>query len=235
MPDFPFETTLLISAGLISLVLSGGTLIFLLANRVRRTIRRVRVRQVKHISIPQNVLRFVATILWLTASLAVLFTAAFVQSFQTFTKEELVAEVKCITLKDAPGSMLMQLTPILQGERLKTLGFVLNGDQWALEGNVLKWDSWLNFAGLHTMYKLTRVRGRHLNIEDERAAASSAYSLAEEENVSGWQWLYKYGYRLRFVDSVYGNTVYTYPSEEDVFQVFVTTSGFIVRVKDEES
>jgi len=235
MPDFPFETTLLISAGLVSLILSGGTLLFLLGNRVRRTFKRVRFQQVKHISIPRNVFRFATTILWLTASLAVLFTAAFVQSFQTFTKEELVAEVKCAPLPDAPGSMLMQLTPFLQGEKLKTQGFVLQGDQWALEGNILKWDDWLNFAGLHTMYKLTRVRGRHLNIDDERQRPPSVYSLAAEENTPGWQWLYKYGYRLRFVDSVYGNTVYTYPSEEHVFQVYVTTSGFSVKVKEEES
>ncbi|MFQ5650201.1 MAG: hypothetical protein ACE5IY_09700 [bacterium] len=229
MLDLPFETTLVIAVAAVSLILSVLTLLILLLNRIRRTFM---PGPAGHISIPQHVLRFLATFLWITTSLAVLFIAAFVQSFQSFTKRELVAEVQCRPLADEPNAMLLELTQVSGGERLEKQGFILKGDQWALEGDILKWDDWLNFAGLHTMYKLTRVRGRYVHVTDELNEANSIFSLVDQEDDPRWRWLYKYGYRLRFVDAVYGNTVYTYPSEDSVYEVFVTTSGYIVKVKE---
>ncbi len=235
MTDVPFAANLAIYLGAVSLLLAMATLLFMLLNRIRRTFKRLRAHEIKHISIPQNVLRFLFTIIWIMTSLAILFMAAFVQSFSNFTKEQLVAEVRCHALEDTSEVMLMQLTPIVDGEEMATEGFVLNGEQWALEGDILTWDNWINFAGMHTMYKLTRIKGRYLDIEAERNRRPSVYSLVEKEDDPQWRWLYKYGYRLRFVDSVYGNTVYTYPSTENVYQVFVTTSGFSVKVKETDS
>lgn len=233
MFDLPFETTFVIYIAFISLILGILTLVSLLVNRVRRIIKRIRFQQIKYISIPQNVFRFLITILWIALSAAALFLAAFVQSFQNFTKKELIAEVRCRPLEDELHSMLLELTPILSHEKKDTQGFILNGDQWALEGDILKWDDWLNFAGLHTMFKLTRVKGRYINIQDERDSEQSVYSLVKNEEDPRWRWLYKYGYRLRFVDAVYGNTVYTYPSKENVYEIYVTTSGFSVKVKEQ--
>jgi hypothetical protein len=155
-----------------------------------------------------------------------------VQSYQRFTKEELVAEVRCVPLADDTDSMFLELTPIVNGKQLSAREFLLKGDQWALEGDILKWDNWLNFAGLHTMYKLTRVRGRYVDYQDEVSRQPSIYSLVEHENDPRWRWLYKYGHRLRFVDAVYGNTVYTYPSENNIFEVYVSTTGYVVKVKE---
>ncbi|TDI82278.1 MAG: hypothetical protein E2O78_09910 [Caldithrix sp.] len=230
MLALPFETTLVMGIALVSLALALGFLEFLLVNRVRRLVQRFRHRPVKHISISQNVLRFLLIVLWMACSAAVLFLAAFVQSFQNFTKMELVAEVSCTPVQDESEVMLLELTPVISGRKQETTGFLLHGDQWALEGNILKWDEWLNFAGLHTTYKLTRVRGRYTNVHDEVTKPPSVYSLVEEEEDPRWRWLYKYGYKLRFLDAVYGNTVYTYPSEKSTYEVFVTTSGFSVKV-----
>ena len=232
MIDLPFERNLIISIAAVSLALALLTFIVLILNRIFRVIKRIALKKIDHISISQTVFRFIVTILWITSSAAVLFLAAFVQSFQNFTKEELVAEVRCRPIEDGTRAMLFEMTPIVNNKKQEPVGFILTGDQWALEGDILKWDNWLNFAGLHTMYKLTRVRGRYVNSFDEVNQQPSVYSLVEKEEDPRWRWLYKYGYRLRFVDAVYGNTVFNYPSEDNMFQVFVTTSGFSIQIKE---
>lgn len=233
MLDFPFEVGLIIYLALASLALALLTLLVLLINRVRRTVHRARGKMVKHISIAQHSLRFIFTIIWILLSTTILFLSAFVQSYKSFTREELAAEIRCepITGNGARQSMQLTFTPVRDGVRGEPREFTLNGDQWAVEGHIIKWDNWLNFAGLHTMYKLTRIKGRYLRLEEERNRPPSVYSLVEREEEPPWRWLYEYGHRLRFVTAVYGNTVYTYPSKNRVFQIYVTTSGLTVKIK----
>lgn len=234
MLDLPFETGVIIYLALGSLVLAILTLFAMIVNRLKRAILRNRGKPTIHFSLTRNLFRFMVVFLWIAFSAAVLFLAAFIQSYKSFTKEELVAEVRCVPLEDSSSSMSLKITEIEGGQKLDSREFILNGDQWALEGDVLKWDDWLNFIGLHTMFKLTRVRGRFVNYEDEISKKPSVYSLVSSENNPKWRWLYKYGHKLRFVSAVYGNTVYTYPAKERLYEVYVTTSGFIARVQEDK-
>ncbi len=231
MLDSPFTATPVVLIALGSACLAVIVLLVSLGARFRRMARGARGRQGRRTSVGQNVMRFLLIIIWILSSLVVLFIAAFAQSFSAFTKQELVAEVKCHLVNEEPHTMLLTLTRFENGEEKPPEGFVLKGDQWALEGDIVKWDDWLNFAGLHTMFKLTRVRGRFQKTVDEVAMTPTAYSLIEHEERPEWRWLYQNGYRLRFIDAVYGNTVYTYPDSNRTFQVYVTTSGFLVRKK----
>lgn len=232
MFELPFETGLIIYLAFASLVMAILTFLGLIVNRLKRAFQRRRGRMIKFHSLTQNMFRFLAIFLWIAVSAAVLFLAAFIQSYKMFTKEQLVAEVRCLPLDDSSSSMRLEFTRVEAGQKHPPLEFRINGDQWALEGDILKWDNWLNFVGLHTMFKLTRVRGRFVNSEDEISQTPSVYSLVKLEEDSRWRWLYKYGHKLRFVSAVYGNTVYTFPSKENVYEIFVTTSGFIAKVRE---
>lgn len=230
--DLPFELTSIIVIGLASVAMACLFFFAMVANRLRRLVLRARGHVVKRTGVLQNGLRFLLVIIWVLASVAVLFMAAFAQSFKTFNKKELVAEVTSQPIGEEPGSMLLTLTQIADERKQPPEAFIVNGDQWALEGDVVKWDEWLNFAGLHTMFKLTRVRGRFEKTADELSNAASVYSLVAREERPEWRWLYKNGYRMRFVDAVYGSTVFTYPDPAKTFLVYVTTSGFAVAVKE---
>ncbi len=230
--NLPIAMTNIVTFGIASLTLSMIALVFMLLNRVRRIIKKMNFVQTKPIRLSQHVFRFLIITLWIVVSVALVFLGAFAQSFKSFTHKQLVAEVQCHTLEDEDKTMLLEVTPVLDGQRQATNGFIVKGDQWTLEGDILKWDDWLNFAGLHTMYKLTRVRGRYVSVHDERMKEKTVYSLDAHENDPGWRWLYKHGYRLRFVDAAYGNTVFTYPSEGVTYKVFVTTSGFSLLPRD---
>ncbi len=229
----PFETTVPILVAAVSLALALATLITLVLNRVLRTWRRFRRLPVPRVSLTQSAFRFLVILVWLAVSAAVLFLAAFIQSYQRFTHHELAALVRSVPLDPAQRTMYLELTPMRDGQPQAPKTFEVRGDQWAVEGDILKWDDWLNFLGIHTMYRLTRVRGRYLAVEQERTLPPSVYSLVEEQERPQWRWLYRFGHKLKFVSAVYGNTVYTYPSERQVYEVYVTTSGFSVRVREE--
>ena len=234
MFDLPFETSLIIYLALASLFLAIVFCFAMMVNRVKKGELRGRRKPTLYFSLTRNLFRFMAVFLWIAVSAAVLFLAAFIQSYKSFTKEELVAEVRCVPLEDGSGSIYLEISEIEGGRKRGSQEFILNGDQWALEGDVLKWDDWLNFVGLHTMFKLTRVRGRFVNYQDEISQKPSVFSLVKSESNPKWRWLYKYGYKLWFVSAVYGNTVYTYPAKGKVFEVYVTTSGFIARVREDK-
>ena len=136
--------------------------------------------------------------------------------------------VYCAPAEDPKDEMTLWLVTF----EPPTVGYLsyhrLRGQQWAIEGHILKWNDWLNFIGLHTMYKLTRVRGRYLRAEDESRTPATASSLVEQEEDPRWRWLYEYGAQLPFVTAVYGNTVFTSPSETKTFEIYVTPFGFMI-------
>jgi hypothetical protein len=155
------------------------------------------------------------------------------RSHTAFTHRQLAAMVYCMPVPEAKDEMTLWLVTF----ESPAVGFLshyrLRGQQWAVEGHILKWDDWLNFLGIRTMYKLTRVRGRYLRAEEEAGQPATAYSLIENEEDPRWRWLYEYGARLPFVTAVYGNTVFTLPSETKIFRISVTTSGFMIEEGEE--
>jgi len=161
-----------------------------------------------------------------------LFLGAFIQSYTVFTQRELAATVHCTTVPGTEDTMVLELRTPESPTVTQIRRYLLRGHQWTVEGHILKWDDWLNFLGLRTMYKLTRVRGRYLQADDEMSKPATVYSLVPNEDDPGWRWLYEYGPRRPFVQAVYGNTVFTLPSEDKTFYIYVTTSGFMIAEKE---
>jgi hypothetical protein len=225
-PPFSGSIPIYVASGL--LILSLLLLVGFIYKRVDGLMRRLRNKPVARVGIVASAVRLLLILLVLSLSAATLFLFAFIQSYTAFTHGELAAEVYCAAMGGAKDEMIMWLVTF----ESPTTGCVshhrLHGQEWAIEGNILKWDPWLNFLGLHTMYKLTRVRGRYLRAEDESSKPATAYSLVEDEEDPRWRWLYEYGARLPFVNAVYGNTVFTFPSQTKTFRIYVTTSGFMI-------
>ncbi|RMD90289.1 MAG: hypothetical protein D6813_09365 [Calditrichaeota bacterium] len=229
MFELPFKISTLIYFSLVALFIGLVLLAIFVINRVLKR----KQQPVKRVSLTQSIFRLFLIIVWISLSLAALFLFAFIQSYQSFTKKELVAVVQCVPLPEKQKTMRMELVLMENGHPYRRKTFILYGDQWTIEGHILKWDDWLNFLGLHTMYKLTRVRGRYLTTREERINTPSVYSLVTKEEDPRWRWLYKYGHRLPFVQAVYGNTVFTYPDQNKIYEIYVTTSGFMVQVREE--
>jgi hypothetical protein len=230
----PVSGSPLIYGGLALLAVGLLMLIFFISKRVGAIMRRLRRKPTRGIGVIASTLRLLLILLLISASIALLFLGAFIQSYTAFTQRKLVATIRCTAVPGTEDTMFLQLA---MPEPSATNGihrYLLRGQQWTVEGHILKWDDWLNFLGLRTMYKLTRVRGRYLRADDEMSKPATVYSLVSNEDDRRWHWLYEYGPRLPFVQAVYGNTVFTFPSETKTFDIYVTTSGFMVSEKERQ-
>ena len=227
----PFSGSIPIYIGLAVFILGVVLLVWFIYRRVSRLINLVRRRRVEHVGMVTSTLRLLLILLVIAVSAATLFLFAFLQSYTAFTHLERIGAVYCTPVPDSENDMILRLVMVESPTRGRLREYRVLGQQWVIEGHILKWDNWLNFLGLPTMYKLTRVRGRYLKVEDEASMPSTAYSLVPNEEDPVWVWLYQYGARLPFVKAVYGNAAYTFPSKSKVFSLYATTSGFMIQEK----
>ncbi len=174
-----------------------------------------------------GLLQFVSILLIMASSLLIIFSGMLLRSYRSFSDRELVARLHAVRISLSPPRM--QVTFLNGGApELDNRQFEMDGDQWALEGNVLKWADWLGVLGLQANYKLTRLRSRYLDANDEREKPASVHVLSDETAGGAWQWLFRRGESLPFVQAVYGNSVYAFPETEKVFHVYVAASGFMI-------
>jgi hypothetical protein len=156
------------------------------------------------------------------------------RAYHAFNYEKPVAEIITEPLE---GGKLSQVTlrQFLSSNTQISRNFLLRGDQWVIEGDILKWDSWINFLGLHTRYRLTRLRGRYLTTDEEIIQKKTIYSLVKDENHVFWRYLYRYGQRLPFISTVYGNAAFQASRARGRYLIYVGTSGFVVREEEGRS
>jgi len=168
-------------------------------------------------------------LLWTAVFGTIFFAGFFFQAYYTFTKEEPVAKVIITPLPQEQKNLISlelygsQSTPHIRQ-------FEIDGDQWVLEGDILKWKNWINFIGLHTRYRLTRIRGRYIRTTDAQTKPASIYPLVKIEDHPVWGYLYQHGSSLPFVSTVYGNAVFQSSEEPCTYLVYVSTSGFLARI-----
>ena len=172
----------------------------------------------------------VLIMLWTSLFGMLMFAGFFLRAYQVYTMEEPVAEIYTEPL-DIESTSRITLKQFIGPDSQITKSFLIRGDQWMLEGDILKWDNFINFLGLKTRYRLTRIRGRYILTEDELNQQQTVYSMVDNENHPTWRLLYRYGTNLPFVSTVYGDAVFQVSDSNTAFWVYVTPSGFIVREK----
>ena len=177
-----------------------------------------------------SLVKLLMVLVWTSCFGMLLFLGAFLRAYHAFTLENPVAVIRTENLhlgKSNPAG-LVHLS-LIRSQNTRHL--FINGDQWMLEGDILKWQNWLNFMGLSTRYRLTRLRGRYFDVEAELNKPRSVHSLVAQESNPLWRHLYQFGQRLPFVSAVYGNASFQNLNENKTYTVYVGTSGFIVREK----
>jgi hypothetical protein len=169
-------------------------------------------------------------LLWTAILGIVFFVGLFTRAYYAFTHEKPVAEIMTQATEESNANLVILFQSSPEDSQIGK-EFLIKGDQWMLEGDILKWDNWLNFLGFKTRYRLTRLRGRYIEFEDEVHQEVTIYSLVKEEDHPLWRYLYKYGYKLPLVSTVYGNAVFQTTGKDKHFLIYVSPSGFVVREK----
>lgn len=221
-PDLP------VYAGAAGLFCGLLFLLIYFSRRIRRLIRKAGRKETASPTIFSSLRNLVLIMLWVAVFGMVLFMGFFVRAYQAFTYEKPVARV-AIQAGQVRGHNILTLTHIGPDGAERINQYPIKGDQWMLEGDILKWDNWLNFVGTPTRFRITRLRGRYIQTADEISKEATVYSLVPDEDHPFWRHLYRFGHKMPFVSTVYGNSVYQTARGDLRFLVYVGTSGFIVR------
>jgi hypothetical protein len=163
----------------------------------------------------------------LLVALSFLFFTAYIRAYQAFNQEQLVALVECERATDNTHRFVMKYSSVIKDEPQTPKEFKIVGDQWVVGGDVVKWKSYLNFLGLKSMYRLTRVEGQFVRENNEKSP--STYFLDPKSESTFWDKMYAIGDKLFVVSGVYGAKVYNNPGYGSIYEIYVTEDGYIVK------
>jgi hypothetical protein len=175
-------------------------------------------------------LRSFAVLLGIAALAAIAGLSVVAMNLHTYarlTYEKPVAELSFEAR--GPQRYLATLTRLPSGE-VQT--FELSGDEWQVDARVLKWHGWANVLGLDARYRLERVSGRYLDIEQERTAKRSVYALGQTPAIDLWKFAQAHPHWVPFLDGFYGSAAYLPMQPGERYRVTLTQSGLIARPVD---
>jgi hypothetical protein len=166
---------------------------------------------------------------WLKASLAmslVGFTvAALFSLLDVLTYKQLLSEVPIATIsmfeKDSQN-FDVTLIPAGGGE----LRFDIYGDQWQLDARLLTWVGPIAAIGKKPLYRLDRISGRYISLEQARNAEQSVFGLEQSDTIDIWKILQALP---SWIDANYGSAVYMPMENGAVYSVHLTAKGMNVR------
>lgn len=118
--------------------------------------------------------------------------------------------------------------------------FNLQGDEWQLDAQVLTWQGVASLFGLDANYRLHRIAGRYLSIEQERQSPRSVFSLVKELPYAKsipidtgqfdlWQFAHEQQRWLHWVDAAYGSAVFLPMTDGATYNVTISRTGLVAR------
>lgn len=106
----------------------------------------------------------------------------------------------------------------------------LEGDLWQLDMRILRWKGLADLIGLEPGYRLDRLSGRYLAVEQQGQARHALVSLSESPaGLDFWRWLRLSGRDLYLVDSEARRVNYMPVAAGAVFQVSLAPTGLMVQ------
>ncbi len=171
----------------------------------------------------------------MTTSLAVVATVAALGGMNLYTYHRFTHEAEVATIafeQIADKQFNARFTPV-DGARQT---YELKGDEWQLDVRMVKWSDWLTFLGEDPLYRLDRLSGRFVNIDDARASSSfTAYALNEDLLVDVWDFARTQNEWVPGVDAAYGSGVFLPMVDGERHQISITRSGLIARPQPQET
>lgn len=222
------DPSYLMAAGAVGIFLGILSLVLFCYRRIHWLLRVLERKRPEGPGLLASLRNAVLIALWSSVFGMLLFLGFFLRTYHAFTYEAPVAEIVTQPLGETQKGNVALLRFTSRQSPTERY-FLVRGDQWMIEGDILKWEEWLNFLGLHTRYRLTRLRGRFLNTEMEKKRPPTIHSLVNQEAHPLWGYLYRYGHELPLVSAVYGSAAFQLSDAQKRYQVYVSTAGFVVR------
>jgi hypothetical protein len=146
-----------------------------------------------------------------------------VQGYRALTREDVAARV---VVRAAGGQRFAATVRYPDG---REAAFDLAGDEIYLDAHILKWKPFANVLGLHTAYELGRVAGRYRDIEQERKARRTVYSLSKDRPVDLFELRQRHAFLAPLFDAEYGSATFVPVAKRAEFELRVSTTGLLMR------
>jgi hypothetical protein len=104
--------------------------------------------------------------------------------------------------------------------------FEIYGDQWQLDARLLTWVGPIAAMGKKPLYRLDRISGRYISLEQARNTEQSIYGLEQSYMIDVWKILQS---MPSWIDANYGSAVYMPMKDGAVYSVYLTAKGMNVR------
>lgn len=112
----------------------------------------------------------------------------------------------------------------------RTQAAQLDGDLWQLDVRMLKWSPGLTRLGFKPGYRLDRLSGRYIALEDEHNKPRSVVDLMEKKPLlDAWYWLRQVSQRFVLLDAQYGSAAYLPMADGAMFAVTIGPSGLVAK------
>lgn len=160
---------------------------------------------------------------WLKGSLSflILFVAVFIVLFsvdmltyKNAQKGEVIATLKFEELDEQQFEV--EFVADGHGRSL----FKLLGDQWQLDARLIS----LPWVSVLPSYKLERLSGRYLTLEQEQTAPRSVHSLGNKAPVDTWDWIVRSSW-LNVVKAKYGSAAFMPMADGAIYEVRLYPKG----------
>jgi hypothetical protein len=107
--------------------------------------------------------------------------------------------------------------------------FELHGDQWQLDSRIIEWEGFLSSLGLRPGYRLERISGRYLLLDEERSKKRTVHKVSSQsDGIDVWKWLNKLETYTQ-VNARLGNSTFLPMVDGGQYQISLTESGLLVR------
>lgn len=144
-------------------------------------------------------------------------------TYQRFTEESRVASLDFV--QRGERTFAVTLTPVDDVPQQ----FELRGDEWQLDVRMIKWNNWLTFLGEAPLYRLDRVSGRFISIDEARNERPQLVDLRQKKGIDVWSFARDAGDWLPGIDAAYGSSVYLPMRDGQSYDVWISNTGLLAR------
>ena len=146
-----------------------------------------------------------------------------IQGYRALTQEDLAARISVRPY--AP----QRFTAKLRFPDGREQSYAISGDEIYLDARILKWHALANMLGLTTAYELDRIGGRYREVEQERSAPRTLYTLGREKPVDLFALRKRYDFLGHYLDAEYGSAAFVPVSDPAELELRVSTTGLLIR------
>jgi hypothetical protein len=145
------------------------------------------------------------------------------QGYRALTREDLAAR---LTVQPSGKQRFATTFRYPDGREVR---FDVAGDEIYVDAHILKWKPLANLLGLHTSYELGRLAGRYRDIEQERSADRTVYSLGQTRAVDLFDLRQRYTFLSSLMDVDYGSATFVPVTQPAELELRVSTTGLLMR------